>query len=63
MQFNFSRFIALVLVIILLLIPRLNYAQFGDIGFEPDVNDEPTAPINGFIALGFWLEDIWELEL
>lgn len=53
MKFNFSRSIALVSVIILLLTPKLNYAQFEDVGFDPDVNDEPTAPINGFIALGF----------
>ncbi|MBZ9779695.1 hypothetical protein LB452_12250 [Psychroflexus sp. CAK8W] len=57
MKFNFSRFIALVSVIILLLTPKLNYAQFGDIGFEDtggtDVDDSgAAAPINGLIAVG-----------
>jgi hypothetical protein len=52
MRINKSQYLALVLVIVFVLISASSYAQFGDIGFPDDVDDEPVAPISGLIALG-----------
>ncbi|GAA0752196.1 hypothetical protein [Psychroflexus lacisalsi] len=52
MKINKSQYLALVLVIAFILISATSYAQFGDIGFPDDVDDEPAAPISGLIALG-----------
>jgi hypothetical protein len=52
MKINKSQYLALVLAIAFILISATSYAQFGDIGFPDDVDDEPAAPISGLIALG-----------
>jgi len=51
-KINKSGYLALVLVIVFVLISASSYAQFGDVGFPDDVDDEPVASISGLIALG-----------
>ena len=52
MKINKSQYLALALVIAFVLISATSYAQFGDIEFPDDVDDEEAAPISGLIALG-----------
>jgi hypothetical protein len=54
MKFNLPCFITTASVILFLISPTASYAQFGDneIDFNPGVNDEQAASINGVIALG-----------
>jgi hypothetical protein len=39
-------------IVLLMLFTGLSYGQSDPFDFDDDVGDEPTAPINGFIAVG-----------
>lgn len=52
MKLKNSHYKAILILILLLLVTTSGYAQFGDIDFDPNVNDETPAPINGLIAIG-----------
>ena len=39
-------------IVLLMLFTGLSYGQSDPFDFDDDVDDEPTAPINGFISVG-----------
>ena len=52
MKLKNSHYKVILILVLLLLVSTSGYAQLGDIDFDPGVDDETPAPINGLIALG-----------